>query len=120
MRVLHHSLLTVCCSIVTSLNEAAEPLSSVRAPKCRSRAQSSTPAPHSRTHTHSTCSRPTPRPAMAYRLSKMSVDTLHQYCCPAPLYNKQLAVPAPLKECREDNSLHQFCCPPSGSSSPSR
>ncbi|XP_036447155.1 uncharacterized protein LOC118822302 [Colossoma macropomum] len=47
-------------------------------------------------------------------------NTLHQYCCPAPLYNKQLAVPAPLKECREDNSLHQFCCPPSGSSSPSR
>ncbi|KAF5890645.1 IQ motif and SEC7 domain-containing protein 1 isoform X1, partial [Clarias magur] len=31
-----------------------------------------------------------------------SVDsgTLHQYCCPAPLYNTQLAVPAPLKECR--------------------
>ncbi|XP_076874894.1 IQ motif and Sec7 domain ArfGEF 1a isoform X8 [Brachyhypopomus gauderio] len=49
-----------------------------------------------------------------------SVDTLHQYCCPAPLYSKQLAVPAPVTECREDNGLHQFCCPPSGNSSPSR
>ncbi|XP_076132844.1 uncharacterized protein LOC143114890 isoform X1 [Alosa pseudoharengus] len=49
-----------------------------------------------------------------------SVDTLHQYCCPPPLFSKQLAVPAPVSECRDDNVLHQFCCPPSGSSSPSR
>ncbi|XP_016336747.1 IQ motif and SEC7 domain-containing protein 3-like isoform X1 [Sinocyclocheilus anshuiensis] len=48
------------------------------------------------------------------------VNALHQYCCPAPLCSKQLAVPAPLSECRDDSVLHQFCCPPSGSSSPSR
>ncbi|XP_050951902.1 uncharacterized protein LOC127154434 [Labeo rohita] len=57
---------------------------------------------------------------MAHRLSMMYVNALHQYCCPAPLRSKQLAVPAPLSECRDDNVLHQFCCPPSGSSSPSR
>ncbi|XP_067228309.1 IQ motif and SEC7 domain-containing protein 3 isoform X1 [Chanodichthys erythropterus] len=48
------------------------------------------------------------------------VNALHQYCCPAPCRSKQLAVPAPLSECRNENVLHQFCCPPSGSSSPSR
>ncbi|XP_069721814.1 IQ motif and SEC7 domain-containing protein 3-like [Phaenicophaeus curvirostris] len=49
----------------------------------------------------------------------MSLNTLHQFCCPAPLYHTQLAVPATHSEYREDNVLHQFCCPPSGSSSPS-
>ncbi|XP_071780688.1 IQ motif and Sec7 domain ArfGEF 1a isoform X4 [Centroberyx gerrardi] len=49
-----------------------------------------------------------------------SVDTLHQYCCPAPLFSTQLAVPAPLSECREDSVLHQFCCPASGYERPSR
>ncbi|XP_075015524.1 IQ motif and SEC7 domain-containing protein 3-like [Calonectris borealis] len=48
-----------------------------------------------------------------------SLNTLHQFCCPAPLYHTQLAVPATHSEYREDNVLHQFCCPPSGSSSPS-
>ncbi|XP_046897151.1 uncharacterized protein LOC124481268 isoform X8 [Hypomesus transpacificus] len=49
-----------------------------------------------------------------------SVDTLHQYCCPAPLFSTQLAVPAPLSECREDSALHQFCCPASGYARSSR
>ncbi|XP_044307046.1 IQ motif and SEC7 domain-containing protein 3-like isoform X1 [Varanus komodoensis] len=48
-----------------------------------------------------------------------SINTLHQFCCPAPLYHTQLTVPATHSEYREDNVLHQFCCPPSGSSSPS-
>ncbi|XP_056588448.1 IQ motif and Sec7 domain ArfGEF 1a isoform X12 [Triplophysa dalaica] len=48
------------------------------------------------------------------------VNALHQYCCPAPLRSKQLAVPVPLSERRDDSVLHQFCCPPSGSSHPSR
>ncbi|XP_051483440.1 IQ motif and SEC7 domain-containing protein 3-like [Apus apus] len=51
--------------------------------------------------------------------SLRSLHTLHQFCCPAPLYHSQLAVPATHSEYREDNVLHQFCCPPSGSSSPS-
>ncbi|KAK3519448.1 hypothetical protein QTP70_029367 [Hemibagrus guttatus] len=41
-----------------------------------------------------------------------SVDTLHQYCCPAPSYNKQLAMPALLKECssNRDKALTEEHC----------
>ncbi|XP_056588439.1 IQ motif and Sec7 domain ArfGEF 1a isoform X4 [Triplophysa dalaica] len=35
---------------------------------------------------------------MAHRLDMMYVNALHQYCCPAPLRSKQLAVPVPLSE----------------------
>ncbi|XP_027521816.1 IQ motif and SEC7 domain-containing protein 1 isoform X11 [Corapipo altera] len=42
----------------------------------------------------------TPHPRMACRRCYLSLNTLHQFCCPAPLYHSQLAVPATHSEYR--------------------
>ncbi|XP_067832316.1 IQ motif and SEC7 domain-containing protein 3 [Heptranchias perlo] len=50
-----------------------------------------------------------------------SLNTLHQFCCPAPLHNTHLGNPARHTDCRmdDDDEIHQFCCPASECSSPS-
>ncbi|CAM2117031.1 unnamed protein product [Caretta caretta] len=37
---------------------------------------------------------------MACRRCYLSINTLHQFCCPAPLYHTQLTVPATHSEYR--------------------